>query len=370
MSSLLATSEFEMLCNALKQEPLLHVSLGSKELFHSNLLAWMVRCFPERARLVFEPWLRPADWFSEDRARREFKHLDLVVELVDHQAIVIENKMFALPDEQQLARYSEGVTAVRGDPTLLLLSLTDPGWPSGTMTIGGRTWKWVSYRDLAARLANQFADDSEFSGQILAHEAVFVRLLCEVFEATRIQSLNDPLLLPGERVETLDHVGLADAVGKARAHQVMRFITDAWDQAQVAPPEWPANVGFTNGEPSLWAFWKAAEDAYVGWQFQGRQWRLAMILRSSSLYGKGRHDARAKFAAQHETYFDFTPMYAIFDCAEADCLPRKTHISPRGFNRYDPDFVYRYRNLPESTVGQLVDLAVTYSRRAEAWSLA
>jgi hypothetical protein len=43
------------LCDDLDTEPLFHASLGSKELFHSNLIAWFVDRHREAARRVFGP---------------------------------------------------------------------------------------------------------------------------------------------------------------------------------------------------------------------------------------------------------------------------------------------------------------------------
>ncbi len=61
--------------------------------------------------------------------------------------------MFALPEEDQLDRYAAGhLSHVTGEPQLVLLSLTDPGWPDGTSASGGRTWVWRRYDELRALL--------------------------------------------------------------------------------------------------------------------------------------------------------------------------------------------------------------------------
>ena len=80
----------------LLSEPLWHVSLGSKELFHSNLLGWMCERFPAAARDVLEPWLTVDPATVTTRIRREYKHLDLVIEYAGYAPLVIENKVFAL----------------------------------------------------------------------------------------------------------------------------------------------------------------------------------------------------------------------------------------------------------------------------------
>lgn len=116
------------------------------------------------------------------------------------------------------------------------------------------------------------------------------------------------------------------------------------------------------------AFWEK-DDGFLGLQFQGGSWRLPMILRRGDLFGRDRHDSRATFARQHLDYFDFQPMYDTLRCTEQECFPRRSRTGPADFNRYDPDFVDRYRLLPAVTVGQFVDLAIVYSRRAAKWHL-
>lgn len=355
------------LCANLRAEPLLAVSMGSKELFHSNLLGWMAQCFPTETRHVFAGWLTPKSPAGEDRVRREFKHLDLVIEFSDYQPLVLENKVFAIPDEGQLARYTaEAVRRVRGDPALVLLSLTDPGWAGGVFRSGDRTWRWVSFGALAERLGEQFGGATEFDRLILAHEARLVSLLDEAIRLTGVRSLDEPLRLPKPTTDLLESSRLADVVEKVRAHQVMRPIRDRL--ADMANPPTRTEVGFTNGLPLLAAFWDGEHGDGVGWQYQGGQWRLAMVLGTLSGRGPAAAARRAEYAARYERWFDFNTMYKVLGCTEADVMPKRARTPPDGFNKYDPDFVYRYRRLPEVTVRQFVDLALAYSAAAADWA--
>ncbi len=140
----LVETELDRIVGALKDEPLWHASMGSKELFHSNLLAWAVERFPEDMTKVLEPWLEPGNT-TKVAVYRERRHLDLVIELPGHQPLVIENKAFSLPDDDQLQRYGTAVAALAGAATLVLLSLSDPGWPDGKFASEGREWHWLSY---------------------------------------------------------------------------------------------------------------------------------------------------------------------------------------------------------------------------------
>jgi hypothetical protein len=366
------------LIDELQAEPLWHASMGSKELFHSNMLAWMVHQFPESARQVFQPWLVPADRSSKNRVQREHRHLDLIVEFAGSEALVIENKTFSMPDTAQLEQYSnENARKLPGTPTLLLLSLVDPGWPAGAFDCGEQTWRWVSYRELAERIRSVFGHETGFAADVLSHEARLLELLTEVLAATSIRGADEPLWLSSELLKRLDEANVADAVRKARSHEVGALLRERIRADRTPEPAWPLEVGFSNGTPLLAAFWDAEKSEHgddrhgpellVGWQQQGRQWRLAMVLRKNELWGRGHHDARADFARHHLDYFDFQLIHEAIGVDEQECLPR-SRIAAKEFNKYEPDFVYRYRNLPtEVTVGQFVDLAATYSRRAAEW---
>jgi hypothetical protein len=357
------------LCAQLADEPLWHASLGSKELFHSNMLAWALeRSDPEGRRRLL-PGLAESERHGEDRVLREFRHLDLVVELDGHDPVVIENKTFSLPDEAQLARYaSEAISKLPGTPTLLLLSLIDPGWDGGRLTAGGRDWTWLPYPEVGARLAAEFSAGSRhFPDVVLAHQGQLMTLLATILELVAVQGADEPLELPQSVLTVLDTAHLTGPVRKARAYQLGQLIRQRLQDDQVREPGWPLEVGFSNGQPLVASFWQASEDLYAGWQLQGGQWRLALILRSPQLFGRGRLDERFEFARRHLDYFDFTGLSKGLGVDEETLLPRRNARS-RDFNSYEPDFVYQYRRLPSgATIGQLIELASLHSEHAATW---
>lgn len=88
---------------AIESNPLFAMSLGSKELFHSNLLAWFIRHHPEVRTALLNDWAG-APALGPARVSREWKNMDLVLQSAEHM-LVIENKTFAPPDENQLDRF-------------------------------------------------------------------------------------------------------------------------------------------------------------------------------------------------------------------------------------------------------------------------
>ena len=101
-----------------------HLGLSGKELFHSNMLAWLFQQYQEPMTEAF------GDLFPPDpataRTSRCFEsggNLDLVVWVPGRRPLVVENKTFSLLDEDQLQRYSEDWWVQDQDPALVLLSL-------------------------------------------------------------------------------------------------------------------------------------------------------------------------------------------------------------------------------------------------------
>jgi hypothetical protein len=130
------------LVERLGDEPLTHLMLGHRELFHSNLLAWFFKCIPTAADRVFRPLTTNNCAQNKDvrEVRREKNSLDLLFRWPGYNPLVIENKVFSLPDENQLEEYSARATRNGESPALWLLSLSDPGWPGGRKELGGSEW--------------------------------------------------------------------------------------------------------------------------------------------------------------------------------------------------------------------------------------
>ena len=121
------------------------------------MLAWLFQQHPDQATAALDDLLvaDPAQQWSE--VLREWLRLDLVVWVPGRRALAIENKTFSLLKEEQLTRYSALEWVQSDDPTLVLLGLGHPGWPERERIIAlesgkPRTWRWLSYAELAVRL--------------------------------------------------------------------------------------------------------------------------------------------------------------------------------------------------------------------------
>ena len=320
--------------------PVFAMSLGSKELFHSNLLAWYIR--------HHQPVAEALGFRGEVTVLREKDHTDLLIRHGQHQATIIENKVFALPDTGQLARLAERPEAAASD--LVLLSLTSPGWPGGIWTSpGGRSWTWLSYRQLGERLGPAVpavAAADAYAAATLEHWLDHFTQLEDLARAVGRPSADEPVMLPADQRKVLQVARLDAAVQKMRCQQVA---------AGLAARGIPAHVDLTRGTGLIDWFTGGPDGLQRGWQLQGDQFRLAIVVpRHHPGYGRDAKNRRAREeeALRQAGFFDFSLLPAAIAAAPA-----------HGFRHYAPDFVYRYVPVAGITVGQAVQAGTEYAGR-------
>lgn len=105
----------------LKQSPMFNASLASKELFHSNFIAWFFETYKVETVNFFQSQFNISGLIQLENVYREERNLDLTLEFNDSIKVIIENKVKSLPDNGQLNAYKEKVKNEKS--TLVLLSL-------------------------------------------------------------------------------------------------------------------------------------------------------------------------------------------------------------------------------------------------------
>lgn len=112
------------------------MSLGSKELFHSNFWAYLIRT--NEYRRLIHAFFKDFDLQTFDKVERENKHRDLTIFDKNGKEYLIENKIKSYPDEDQLKEYSGGsfikgsITGIKEHPFKL------------------DKWKFTSYSEIAS----------------------------------------------------------------------------------------------------------------------------------------------------------------------------------------------------------------------------
>jgi hypothetical protein len=342
------------------------MSLHSKELFHSNIIAWFCETYPQAARDALSRWVPRRD-SNKHRIQREKQSLDLAIELPGLAPVIIENKVFAPPDESQLERYSVkslGKDELH-DPTFILLSLGDPNWQGSSLTSStGVTWRYISYRNLAEAMAESIQEVSGFSGDLLRHYVSFISLLYDLVEHLASPGPHDPLDLPDATKQLLQPIRLSGAIEKFRYRSAAASIQRAMASVPLGATA-IYNANFTTGLPLLDVFIQCRNGDSIGWQYQNQQWRLAVKTKLHSGKSAELKALRHKLVAEsYLDWFDFSPLQQL--------VGRKTLSVPKKelkgeFNSYAPDFTYRYRKLPNLTMNELEALSRDYLTQAARW---
>lgn len=344
------TCRLEPLVSSLEHDVLFAMSLGSKELFHSNLLAFFVRNY----RVVGDAVTGLAGE-QAIQVHREKNHTDLLVEADGVPRVVIENKVFDLPDDEQLFKLAEEYPSP--GTRLVLLSLTPPNWEDRTLPVPGatgRAWTYQSYGDLAERIRRTLPDGiepSSYEGLTLERWLNLVGQLENLAVLTGHPDEGEPLDLDPHVAPILRHARLDSAVQKMRFQHVAGLLRTRGLAG--------VTVGFSRASALMQWYVADHDGLWWGWQFQGGQFRLVLIVPDDHVgYGGKQHrEIREATARQHRAFFDFGSFLA-----GRPEMPE----NPDAFCGYVPNFVYRYVSFPKATVAEITDLCLELSQHARA----
>ena len=146
------------------------LSLGSKELFHSNFLEFLWEHDPDCfIGMINELLKKDGKSISTTRTYmlgREKEHFDVCLYHEEKGRrgmrtvydLVLENKVKSLPDKGQLDRYVRDIERIKKpadpEPAYLLLSLAEE-FPDKNDINNEKTWTVVNYQELKDAIANQ-----------------------------------------------------------------------------------------------------------------------------------------------------------------------------------------------------------------------
>lgn len=138
----------------LRKSPMFHFSLGSKELFHSNFLAWISTLKTSDGEYVIRKIFSFAE--GDFEVLREKNNLDFALCRrgdscgKDGYLMVVENKLKSVPDSSQLERYDKDKNGLTQQTCRVLLTLMED-FPDKSK-IESENWKIVTYGELCSKL--------------------------------------------------------------------------------------------------------------------------------------------------------------------------------------------------------------------------
>lgn len=142
----------------IEKSPMFQLSLGSKELFHTNFLYWLWKAEPNAFWIIMSKFGIKTDDKGSLVVKREWEHFDLSIvhvtdrkkkgkdgkiEIIDTIVAVIENKVKSIPRIEQLEKYNTKIKD--NECKKILLTLINPGF--GDKKEGWECYTYEKYRD-------------------------------------------------------------------------------------------------------------------------------------------------------------------------------------------------------------------------------
>jgi hypothetical protein len=228
----------------LSASPLFNLSLSSKELFHSNFLAWLCEEYPGQIGRWFTRFINndARDKSEQKEVLRESRHVDLTIMYENGEQLLIENKVKSLPSKEQLEEISSGVKKKdRARTSFLLLTLVCPTFLSADektnklirLQVDNNevTWRWITYRDLGDALKTFVPDIDKadhYHGELLKDYVGFIGNLDELQSYFSIDWADDAgdFFVADPVMKQIRDIRLHDLVDKLRYEQLAWQVRD------------------------------------------------------------------------------------------------------------------------------------------------
>ncbi len=362
----------DQIIRELRQSPLFQLSLSSKELFHSNFLAWLCERYPNQAGEIFGPF-SPQQQTRIEKVYREKNHVDLTLAYSDGAELIVENKVKSLATLEQLATYMRGKDLPK--TRFLLLSLMRPPFASGketTIALNGGDWRYLSYGELADRLRKALphvVTRNDYHGALLEDYLGFITQL-DALQSYFVANWDHEtdFFAVEKDLHRLKGIRMHDVIERLRyAHLVGHTAAILKDNNfQVAYSDFPDGqegqisvaAGMTRGvglfdlKYVVMNIEESREPVILGVQVQGRQFRLVVEMVKGTTQARAIAKGLLSPAIGSRIWFDFEP------------IPKESRLDeyPKdgGFNKYGNNFFYRYSKLTSIAPQKVVDTIVGY----------
>ena len=226
----------DVLLIELNKNPMFHLSLGSKELFHSNFLAFLwdqnPKAFLELLNDLCHNSIQVEDLFrKEPTLDREKENFDICLHHKEGKGekeiydIIIENKVKSIPYKEQLEDYENKVKQHHNTTTYILLTLAD-NFPNANNIKG---WTIVSYETLAEKLElkmNIFSSSNQQIQKYIEDYIYFIKQLTPLKDKILEDLKNNGPYHQQEDINTFHKYKLSDLYIKLRGAYFIGLIKD------------------------------------------------------------------------------------------------------------------------------------------------
>ena len=379
---------FDELINDLKRSPIHSMSLGSKELFHSNFWAWIME--NAKGRQEFMKLFFDDVEFLDPEIKREYHNMDIVIypdkNATDKDLYVIENKIKSYPNKEQLERYTEKIKGSfkRG----VITGVIDPGFDDLP------DWKYVSYDEIGTKIKEIAKnEDNIFYKELLCKYAEYVLSLSRLIKEFDA-GIEGCLPIWNKQLAALNDLRIGDICQKYAATRFLKQCEDDEDfkavrkEIENGPEGYKLYTwnSFNNGnydidfrichEPTL------PGKVDLGVQIQGKEYRLC-----AQVVGKDSYDKAAAVKRCDQLFVELCGCSPKWLNKDFDKNMKKSyeHNGLKGtsqtkqYGRYTGDsvgiksryysFIYQYFNISKETATCKCILASVIKDLREAYGI-
>lgn len=219
------TKSNEFIIKSLKKSPLFALSLGGKEISHSNFWAWLIEQEKDGKNpfiKVFMPYFYKNKYVFKS-VNREKNNTDVSIEYEDENRdkyiFIIENKIKAIPNIQQLKKYQEKCTNKKQKFGGGLLT----GVISTLDLSDSKEWSFISYEEISRRIdkINRENKDMAYSDIIEQYSKDILNI--SNLMKTRIDNTVDEYIF---QAEDLEKIRFADIFLKFKGSEFVNRINE------------------------------------------------------------------------------------------------------------------------------------------------
>jgi hypothetical protein len=368
----------------LHQNPMFRISLGSKELFHSNFLAFLWDCDKQAFLNVINDLLPEGKKINVNELLgkegltiyREKENLDLCIchtennkECID---IVIENKVKSIPYIEQLDEYRQTAAKPQyknsASVTYILLTLATE-FPNKEAI--ERDWNIITY-DQLVKAIKQYYHKNNIEPRLPQYVADYTDFIDKLSALQIVDKFNDEPFHNPAIIEAYHKKKLSDLYLKQRGSyficMLLNKITEAQQNNRLGKIDIKQGAksqasgknvgdnsknaiiylasGMNRGKSTITIhiYPKESQSSYA-LQIEGNQYRHMFI--QSGLIAK-----RNEKIEQHLKNMPFFAQDQLPKLLQKDWQGRKA------FNQYKPDCLYKYVTFEKTTGGQMLDIVV------------
>lgn len=374
-------SELKKAVDNLKDNPIFKMSLGSKELFHSNFLEFLWDLNPSAFVSMINIFLKehPIEKRSDYKLKRELKSFDICIyhgtDKAPQYDLIIENKVKSIPYKEQLEGYKQEVSE---GCRFLLLALSE-SFPDKDNIPG---WNTVSYSDLSSGIQKCFNNCPEKVSNYIKDYTTFLDNLV-VLRNLILPCNFETALFEESVIQSLKEIRLHDLYIKLRASWFLMtikakleekkdfkgkvFVVHKYKELQGKEPGVFLNVDMNQGNGQIAAWVKDVIGNTFEVVIQGNQYRHGIAQCYDTPSAKNRYErlnmlyVRVENSSAPKSFLNFKDRNDLSIEPKKAGRFQKTDIDRKGlFRSYDHSYLYRYRIIgKEDSIDVLMNEMIT-----------